>query len=54
MIIFIASFTPTTEALPPKSKKLAGEAPFSLIISMVAIAKPAPLTMHPMLPSNPI
>ncbi len=39
-------------APPPTSRKLAGSPPQSLIISRVAIAKPAPLTMQPMLPSN--
>ena len=32
--------------------KFAGSFPYSLIISMVAIAKPAPLTIQPILPSN--
>ncbi|KAA6417230.1 MAG: malate dehydrogenase [Trebouxia sp. A1-2] len=41
-------------ALPPTSKKLAGEPPCSLMMSMVAMARPAPFTMHPMLPSRPI
>lgn len=41
-------------ALPPTSKKLAGEPPCSLMMSMVAMARPAPLTMHPMLPSRPM
>lgn len=31
-------------APPPTSRKLAGWPPFSLIMSMVAIARPAPLT----------
>lgn len=31
-------------APPPTSRKLAGEPPFSLMISIVAIARPAPLT----------
>src|SRR5262245_10811216 len=39
-------------APPPTSRKLAGSPPQSLIISIVAMAKPAPLTMHPMLPSK--
>ena len=33
-------------------KKLAGLPPCSLIMSMVAIAKPAPLTMQPISPSK--
>ena len=39
-------------APPPTSKKFAGSSPYNLIISIVAIANPAPLTMHPILPSN--
>lgn len=37
-------------APPPTSKKLAGSAPNNLIISIVAIAKPAPFTKQPMFP----
>ena len=33
-------------------RKLAGSPPLSLMISMVAIARPAPLTRHPIDPSN--
>ena len=40
-------------APPPMSRKLAGSPPASLIMSMVAMASPAPLTMQPMLPSSP-
>lgn len=40
----------STEAPPPTSRKLAGSAPYSFIMSIVAIANPAPLTKHPMLP----
>ena len=40
-------------ALPPTSKKLAGDPPFSLIISIVDMASPAPFTMHPIFPSRP-
>jgi hypothetical protein len=36
------------------SRKLAGSAPLSLIISIVAMANPAPFTMHPMFPSSPM
>src|SRR5262245_45124499 len=39
-------------APPPTSRKLAGSPPQSLIISIVAMAKPAPLTIQPMLPSK--
>ena len=41
-------------APPPTSKKLAGLPPFSWMMSMVLMASPAPLTMHPMFPSSPI
>ncbi len=37
---------------PPTSRKFAGSPPFSLMTSMVAMARPAPLTMQPMLPSS--
>ena len=39
-------------APPPTSRKLAGSPPASLMMSIVAIARPAPLTMQPMLPSR--
>ena len=39
-------------APPPTSRKLAGSPPNSLIVSIVAIARPAPLTRPPMLPSR--
>src|SRR6516165_2881328 len=39
-------------APPPTSRKLAGLLPCNLMMSIVAIARPAPLTMHPMLPSS--
>ena len=45
-----AAATFSLEAPPPTSKKFAGSFPYSLIISIVAIAKPAPLTMHPIDP----
>ena len=32
--------------------KFAGSFPYNLIISIVAIANPAPLTIHPILPSS--
>ena len=40
-------------APPPISRKLAGSPPESLIVSIVAIARPAPFTMQPMFPSKP-
>src|SRR3990172_7584916 len=40
------------EAPPPTSRKLAGSPPASLMMSIVAIARPAPLTMQPTLPSS--
>ena len=39
-------------APPPTSRKLAGEPPFNFMMSMVAMARPAPLTRHPMSPSS--
>ena len=39
-------------APPPTSRKLAGSPPASLMMSIVAIARPAPFTMQPMLPSR--
>uniref|UniRef100_A0A915JKI3 Uncharacterized protein n=1 Tax=Romanomermis culicivorax TaxID=13658 RepID=A0A915JKI3_ROMCU len=44
IIILNASVTCSTVAPPPTSKKLAGSPLCSLMISMVAIAKPAPFT----------
>src|SRR4029077_7411912 len=41
-------------APPPTSRKLAGSPPQSLIISIVAMAKPAPFTMQSILPSREI
>src|SRR5262249_54577913 len=38
-------------APPPTSRKFAGCPPTSLMVSIVAIARPAPFTMQPMLPS---
>jgi hypothetical protein len=46
--------TCSSEALPPTSRKFAGVPPCSLIISIVAIANPAPFTMQPISPSKPI
>ena len=45
--------TRSGDAPPPMSKKLAGSPPACLIMSMVAIAKPAPLMIQPIFPSNP-
>ena len=39
-------------ALPPTSRKFAGAAPASLIRSIVAMARPAPLTRQPTFPSS--
>jgi len=39
-------------AEPPTSRKFAGAPPASSMMSMVAIARPAPLTMHPIEPSS--
>ena len=41
-------------APPPTSRKLAGSPPASLMMSIVAIARPAPLMMQPMLPARAI
>ena len=45
-----AAVTFSLVAPPPTSKKFAGSSPCNLIISIVAIAKPAPLTIHPIDP----
>ena len=47
-----AAATRSGEAPPPTSRKLAGAPPACLIMSIVAIARPAPLMMQPMLPSR--
>jgi hypothetical protein len=39
-------------APPPTSRKFAGDPPKCLMMSMVAMASPAPFTMQPMLPSS--
>ena len=49
-IILNASTTRSLVAPPPTSKKLAGWPPCSLTMSMVPIARPAPLTIQPMSP----
>ena len=51
-MILKASVTFSAVAPPPTSRKLAGSPPNSLMVSMVAIARPAPLTRQPMLPSR--
>jgi elongation factor Tu len=47
-----AAATRSGEAPPPTSRKLAGVPPACLIMSIVAMASPAPLMMQPMLPSR--
>jgi hypothetical protein len=44
----------SSDAFPPTSKKLAGVPPCNLMMSMVAMARPAPFTIHPMFPSRPM
>src|SRR5215469_5021688 len=64
-ILISTAFTPESEsrmrnaflicsafAPPPTSRKFAGLPPANFTISMVAIARPAPFTMHAMLPSS--
>src|SRR4029453_9783887 len=51
-MILKASVTFSAVAPPPTSRKLAGSPPNSLIVSIVAIASPAPFTRQPMLPSS--
>ncbi|CAB3228801.1 unnamed protein product [Arctia plantaginis] len=52
--IFMAAVTCFWPTPPPRTKKLAGFPPFRLKMSRVAIARPAPFTMHPTLPSRSI
>src|SRR5579864_233638 len=47
-----AFLTCSEEAPPPTSRKLAGEPPAYLMMSMVAMARPAPFTMQATLPSS--
>src|SRR2546429_5370819 len=47
-----AFLTCSAEAPPPTSRKFAGEPPAYLMMSMVAMARPAPLTMQATLPSS--
>ena len=49
-ILFSVTFSAV--APPPTSRKLAGSPPNSLMVSMVDMARPAPLTRQPMLPSS--
>ena len=51
-MILNAAVTFSAVAPPPTSRKFAGEPPNSLIVSIVAMARPAPFTMQPMLPSS--
>ena len=51
-MIWNAAVTFSVVGPPPTSRKLAGSPPYSLMMSMVAMAKPAPLTMQPMSPSE--
>src|SRR4029077_9895029 len=50
--ILNAFFTCSAEAPPPTSRKLAGDPPDNLMISIVLIARPAPFTMQPTFPSS--
>src|SRR5690606_15620301 len=52
VMILNAAVTRSSVAPPPTSRKLAGSPPKYLMMSMVDIASPAPLTMQPMLPSS--
>src|SRR6185369_6141920 len=47
-----AASTRCCDAPPPTSRKFAGSPPASLMMSIVAIASPAPFTMQAMLPSS--
>src|SRR5690606_24081457 len=51
-MILNASATRSAVAPPPTSRKFAGSPPWSLIRSIVAIARPAPLTMQAIEPSS--
>ena len=55
-IILKAFVTCSCVAPPPTSRKFAGATPYfspaCLMMSIVAIARPAPLTRQPMLPSS--
>src|SRR6185312_8765301 len=51
-MILKACVTFSLVAPPPTSRKLAGSLPYNLMMSMVAMARPAPLTMQPISPSS--
>ena len=51
-MILNAAITWSFEAPPPTSRKLAGVPPKCLMMSIVDIARPAPLTRQAMLPSR--
>ena len=51
-MIRIAAATLSALAPPPMSRKLAGSPPARLTRSIVVIARPAPLTMQPIVPSS--
>ena len=51
-MILNALVTCSLLAPPPTSRKLAGSPPKYLMMSMVAMARPAPFTRQPMLPSS--
>ena len=52
VMILKAAVTFSSVAPPPTSRKFAGSPPTSLIVSIVAMARPAPLTRQPTLPSS--
>src|SRR3954468_19519493 len=52
VMILNAAATLSFDALPPTSRKFAGSMPYNLMMSMVAMARPAPLTMQPIEPSS--
>ena len=52
IIILNPASTVCAFAVPPTSRKLAGSPPANFIISIVAIASPAPFTIQPTLPSS--
>lgn len=54
VIILNASLTCADVAPPPTSRKFAGSPPCNLMMSMVAIASPAPLTKQAMSPKTKI
>ena len=51
-IILKALVTCSLVAPPPTSRKFAGLPPWCLMMSIVAIARPAPFTRQPMSPSS--